>query len=212
MNDIKNMLEVLEDTHDKEVLLKVQSGYENIDVVQAEWYKKSKFLCPQGCGSCCHNFEPDLLESEALYMAAWLIENQKDVADKVLEGKYPFDNGDTCGFHDFSKDYHCSIYGGRPSICRLFGASGSKAKNGETVWKPCKFYPIEMLEKHVPPLAHRQYSSKETEEIFGTLPPKMYVLMEEILNASDSKQTEPLKQALPKAIAKLYWLMKIKSM
>jgi len=212
MNELNGILSTLEDTHESEVLLQVQKGYENIDAAQKVWYEKSRFVCPDGCGCCCHHFEPDLLEGEALFMAAWLIENQEGVAQKILEGEYPFDNGDTCGFHDFDKAYHCSIYGGRPSICRLFGASGAKAKNGETVWKPCRFYPTEQLEKHNPPLAHKQYTSKETEEIFGILPPRMDALMEEILSASENKKTEPLKQALPKAIAKLYWLMKIKSM
>lgn len=30
--------------------------------------KKTGIVCSQGCGECCKNFEPDLLECEAVYM------------------------------------------------------------------------------------------------------------------------------------------------
>lgn len=34
---------------------------------------------------CCHNFEPDLTEAEANFMVLWLIQNQRQTAEKLLE-------------------------------------------------------------------------------------------------------------------------------
>lgn len=160
MSEITGILEKLKGTKEAEILEKIEASYEKIAAAQKTWYEKSSVLCPSGCGQCCHNFEPDLLSSEALYMAAWLLENQAETAEKVAAGIFPFENGKTCLFHDFNNPYHCTIYGGRAFICRLFGASGGKGKHTEVVWKPCKFYPQNELQKFKPPLAHRQYSQE----------------------------------------------------
>jgi len=145
-------------------------------------------------------------------MAAWLIENNYEIALKIAEGIFPFDNGKTCPFHDFSNKYHCTIYGGRPSICRLFGASCSKSKNGEKVWKPCKFYPIEKLQEYNPLLSHKQFSQNETEQILGKMPPLMSNLMEQIENNSISKETKLIRQILPQTIQKLLWIIRLNNL
>lgn len=211
LSEIKNILEKLQGTEESEILVEMEKAYRKINDEQAEWYARSKFTCPEGCGGCCHNFEPDLMKSEAIYMAAWLIENQNQIAEKVAEGKYPFDNGKTCPFYNPDIGYHCSIYGGRPFICRLFGASGSHSKTGEIVWKPCKFYPAEALDRHNPPLVHRQYSQQETKSIFGTLPPVMGDLMEQAVSFSeDYKNTKLIREILPETIQKLKWIVSMK--
>lgn len=38
-----------------------------------------------------------------------------------------------CPFFDPNSKYHCTIYNGRASICRLFGASGFRDKFGNEV-------------------------------------------------------------------------------
>ena len=76
MSEITGILEKLKGTKEAEILEKIEASYEKIAAAQKTWYEKSSVLCPSGCGQCCHNFEPDLLSSEALYMAAWLLENQ----------------------------------------------------------------------------------------------------------------------------------------
>ena len=129
------ILEELHWTEEAEIISQVQECYKRIEAEQKDWYEKSQFFCPDGCGSCCHDFEPDLLECESLFMAAWLIENQYENALKIAEGVFPFDNskiddGKTCPFHDFSNAYHCSIYGGRPFIFIIFGSICSKSKFG----------------------------------------------------------------------------------
>lgn len=207
MSEIANVLSKLKGTQEASILLEMEAAYEKVSALQGEWYSKSKFTCPEGCGSCCHNFEPDLLDCEALYMAAWLIENQAEVATAIEEGNFPFENGKTCPFHNFENPYHCSIYNGRPSICRFFGGCGAYGKNQEVVWKPCKFYPEEMLKMHKPELSHRQYSASEVLDIFGTLPPVMSDLMEEIVSFEpDNRETKLIREILPETIKRIKWI------
>lgn len=203
--------EIIKDTFEGIVINKVENCYTRIEEKQSKWYKKSGFSCPSGCGSCCHNFEPDLLECEALYMAYWLLVNQTETALKIAEGIFPFENGKTCPFYNSSNDYHCSIYNGRPFICRLFGASGNLDKNGKIVWKPCKFYPQNMLENFKPSLAHRQYSIEEIKSIFNTVPPVMSDMMEQAECITDSTETEIIRNILPETVRRLLLLQQLLS-
>lgn len=209
--ELQSILHKLEGTREEEILQQMQKLYTKISDVQVEWYNKSGFTCPQGCGECCRNFEPDLLDCEALYMAAWLIENQSEVADKIQEGNFPFPENNGCPFWNVNNEYHCTIYGGRAFICRFFGACGSKNKEGKPVFKPCKFYPTEILEAHKPPLSHRQYSEQELLNIFGTLPIVTTDIMEETVSLNpDNQSTQLIRNILPKFIKHLRWICSIK--
>ncbi|MBQ8013993.1 MAG: hypothetical protein IJ257_06330, partial [Treponema sp.] len=84
-SDISGILTKLGGTREEEILRAMKELYSQIAKKQAVWYEKSGFTCPRGCGECCRNFEPDLLECEADYMAAWLLENKADVAEKVSD-------------------------------------------------------------------------------------------------------------------------------
>ena len=206
-NELKNILNKLNGTHEEEILKSMQNLYFRIDDAQKIWYEKSGFTCVRSCGECCRNFEPDLLECEALYMAAWLLENQKEVAGDIMDGKFPFPENTGCPFWNEHNDYHCTIYGGRPFICRFFGGCGSTDKEKKTVFKPCKFYPTEILKAHNPPLAHKQYSESEIIQIFGVLPLVTTDIMETAVSLNpDYHSTELLRSVLPKAIKKINWI------
>lgn len=196
-----------------EIFEKIDALYNNLSDQQKEWYLATNFTCPEGCGCCCHNFEPALFESEAIFMAKWLVENKKDIAIEIAEGTYKSDyNGKTCIFYAENTDFHCSIYGGRPFICRLFGASAAKDKTGQTVWRPCKFYPASALQAHKPPLAHIQYTKAQTEEILGKCPPIMADIMEQtVMLMPENTQTEPLREILPKVIRKILFEEQLKT-
>jgi len=202
MSEIPTILKKLEGTSEYQILTEIEAAYERIAQEQKEWYEKSGFLCPQGCGDCCSHFEPDLMVSEALYMGAWLLEHQPVIAYSVAEENFPFYAADRCQFFNPDSPYHCSIYGGRAFICRLFGASGVRSKSGDLVWKPCRFYPSEQLAKHIPPLQHRQYSSDELMQIFGTLPPNMGDLM-----SGTDADTALIRDILPKIIRHLLFII-----
>ena len=146
------------------------------------------------------------MEGEALYMAAWLIENQNDIALQIAQNKFPFDNGKTCPLFNSASPYHCSIYNGRAFICRLFGASSFRSRNGDKTWRPCKFYPENMLAAHKPPLAKNQYYENETLQVLGAVPPLMSDFTEAIA-ASASGETELIRDILPSTIRRLLWLI-----
>lgn len=209
MSKIASVLEKLKNTSVHDVLVDIESAYERISDEQSVWYENSKFTCPSGCGSCCNNFEPDLFEGESLYMAAWLLENQPGTAFAILHDSYPFDNGEkTCPMFNPDTAYHCSIYEGRPFICRLFGAAGSRSRTGEKVWRPCKFYPESIIRKHNPPIEKRQYDESETLNLFGTLPPIMSDLIESTVSSSaHADETTLLREILPQKIRFLLWLI-----
>lgn len=207
MSEIGNILKALENTREFEILNSMEKAYEKIESEQKEWYKKTDYVCPSGCGECCRNFEPDLLEEEALYMAAWLIENKRDLAEEVSKGAFPFPLNNGCRFWNELTSYHCTIYGGRPAVCRFFGACGNRGKTGKVVFKPCKFYPKEKLAQYKVPLKHIQYEQKEIELIFGTLPPVMNDLMEGIISINPGEsETSLIHECLPKAVNRLLWV------
>ena len=211
-NEIQGILDKVKDTHEEEILLQTYQLYLKIASTQAAWYEKSGFTCPQGCGECCRNFEPDLLDCEAVYMAAWILENQPETAEKVAKGEYPYPQNKGCPFWNEQADYHCTIYGGRPFVCRFFGACGSKGKDGKLAFKPCKFYPSEILAAHNPPLAHRQYSDKEVMQIFGVLPPVMTDIMESAISLNpDNLTTKLIREILPEEINHLKWICSMAS-
>lgn len=207
-SNIENLLKKLKGTREEEILCQTEELYDEIKEGQSVWYEKSSFTCPSACGQCCKNFEPDLLDCEADYMAAWLLEKRPELADEVSKGNFPFAQNKGCPFWDENNDYHCTIYEGRAFICRFFGAYGSRSKTGENVFKPCKFYPAEKLAEHNPPLSHRQYNQKEMQEIFGVLPPLSTDIMEKALVLNpDNTKTKMLRDILPKAVNRLKWLL-----
>lgn len=208
MSQISGILEKLEGTSVYDVLVNMEEAYEHISEEQGSWYNKAKFTCPSGCGQCCENFEPDLFECEALYMAAWMLENQREVALQIAEGKFPFEKAKGCQLFNPDSPYHCTIYQGRAFICRLFGAASSYSKDGRKSWKPCKFYPSSVLASHTPPLEHRQYSEEEALNVLGSVPPAMSDLMQSALSfIPDSERTVLIRDILPATIKKLMWLM-----
>lgn len=213
MSQISGILQSLEGTSVYEVLIQMEEAYARISEEQGAWYKKAQFLCVDGCGQCCVGFEPDLFECEALYMSAWLLENQRDVALAIADGNFPFDNSSlaktkTCPFFNLHSPYHCSIYGGRAFICRLFGACSSYSKEGKKVWRPCKFYPSSVLAMHNPPLDHRQYSEEEILKVLGDIPPAMSDLMETALSfIPDSERTTVIHEILPQTIKRILWII-----
>ena len=207
MSQISGVLAQLENTSVYDILVKMEEAYERIAMEQGGWYEKTDFTCPAGCGSCCKGFEPDIFDGVALYMAAWLLENDRSTALKVSEGEFPFMHDDgTCLFFNDSSPFHCSIYNGRAFVCRLFGASSFRSPSGEKMWRPCKFYPDEYLLTHVPPFQKKPYSELETEQVLGAVPPLMSDLTQEIVSLS-SGEAFLIHEILPQKIRYLLWLI-----
>lgn len=205
---VEKILNQLKGTNEAEIILQMENAYNKIASEQNKWYEKSSFTCTSGCGECCRNFEPDLLECEVLYMAAWLMENQPEIVNKIAEGNFPFEKNKGCPFWNEHNSYHCTIYGGRSCICRLFGGCGSRSKNGKVMFKPCKFYPTEKLSQFKTPLAHKNYMQEEILNIFGAVPPVMSDLMEEVENLNPQvKRTRLIRDSLPETVRRLKWII-----
>ncbi len=204
--------ESLAGTQTRAVIQDLDAIYESIETAQSAWKAASPFSCPEGCGSCCVDFEPDLLESEALYLAAWMIYHQEEKADAILNGSFISPRtrstagvkGSGCFLFDPDSPYHCTVYGGRALICRLFGHSGDRGKDGRKRWKPCRFLPTGTKD------AGHQFEEDELLERFGHSPPVMsdFTSGAQSLMPDRIQERLPLSEALRDAIAKIRMLQR----
>lgn len=207
-NNIDEILYKLEGTKEHDIIFGIKNIYEKLETLQTEWYESTKFTCPSGCGTCCHNFEPELFESEALYLAAWLLQNCSKKANDIANDKFVFNFDKTCILFEENTPYHCTCYGGRAFICRLFGGSCFKGKDGKPRWKPCKFYPNDMLLARNPSIYHKEYTSEQMISVFGSLPPIMSDITAQSLGLTpENERTEPLRTILPKKIRHLITIL-----
>lgn len=202
-------------SHITEIIDGLDGIYAEIAREQDVWKRASPFQCPDGCGSCCVDFEPDVLESEALYLAAWMLCHQRDRALSVLDGSFvspragtPASDALGCVFFDPSTPYHCTVYEGRCLICRLFGYSGDRGKDGRPRLKPCKFLPAAGADSagaNTAVAEHRQYSESELLELFGAVPPVMADIAAQVvaLTPDAAQDRLPLREALRLAISKI---------
>jgi len=199
--------EKIEGTYEGEIIEKLDLVYKKIAQEQKVWREACGFDCVEGCGKCCVNFEPDILESEALYLASWMLDNKRETAEKIIDGTFiPARTGaeNGCILFDEVSPYHCTVYNGRCCICRLFGYSGDRGKDGKKRFKPCKFYPEE---KKALPFERRQYSEEEMLSKFSNTAPVMSDSMEQVVTITlDNTETKPLREALPEAIKRLLFL------
>lgn len=152
-----------------DILTAIHSLYNDIDADQKIWKARSPMQCPDGCGSCCVHFEPDVYEAEALYLAAWMLEHQTERADRIAEAERDsFACGDGCFLFDPDSPYHCTVYGGRCLICRLFGFSGDHGKDGTIRWKPCRYMePSAKASSRIAGKLPSGLSAKEADEMYA---------------------------------------------
>ena len=205
-----------------DILASVDSLYRDIDTDQKLWKTRCPMHCPDGCGSCCVHFEPEVYEAEALYLAAWMLEHQSERAEHIATADVDsVACGDGCFLFAPDSPYHCTVYEGRCLICRLFGFSGDHGKDGAIRWKPCRYmqpsgeafsevtgntvgegFDVQDVK------TGRQYGQEEMVRLFGTVPPYMGVASSSLLALNpDDTHPRPLRIALPAAIKKLKMLL-----
>ena len=132
------VLKKLEGTSLLEEFNKIDAIYQDLEVKQQIFCDTFNVHCKKGCGTCCEHFIPDVSGAEARFLALGLIINGiDDMARKRIEEW----NSDSsyCPLYDFHNDYHCTVYKYRPLICRLFGATASKNKEGRPCFRHCKY-------------------------------------------------------------------------
>ena len=209
-----------------DILTSVNALYNDIDSSQKLWKTRSPMQCPNGCGSCCVHFEPEVYEAEALYLAAWMLEHQSERADRIAEADVDsFTRGDGCFLFNPDSPYHCTVYEGRCLICRLFGFSGDHGKDGTIRWKPCRYMQPSGIAGNAAGgisgstangigtvqevQTGRQYGQEEMMRLFGAVPPYMGAASSSLLALNpDDTYPRPLRIALPAAIKKLKMLLR----
>lgn len=118
----------------------VRKVFEELDQEIKSFVDASKLTCISGCGFCCSNPKVSASVLEFLPLAFDLYEKGKseialDLLDQTTEE-------DACIIYkSFSADGHsgfCSDYQNRGMICRLFGSSARKNKEGQKEIIICK--------------------------------------------------------------------------
>jgi len=160
--------------------------------------------CPPACGRCCHGFMPDVLPVEADYIAYFLLSTEEETACGI--GQSPLlavsagDSPSPCPFYAPDRPgSNCRVYEARPLICRLFGFSGTKTKNGTIAYRICRHMPTPLG------LTERTLSQEALMRTINALPPLMSDFAMEMLTIDPSKASErkPLSEALPPALAQI---------
>lgn len=176
--------------------------YQRIENAQTAWTAASPYRCPEGCGTCCETFEPDILDAEAYYLAAFLVQARRDAgaSSRAGWGEHTSAIGHRgCILSDPSDPYHCTVYEGRPLICRLFAFSGDRGKDGTIRYRPCR---------HMREGGSGTLGEVELLQLHGTLPPAMGDLAAEadLLSPESCGERRPLREVLPEALAKVRFL------
>ncbi len=114
--------------------------YDELDEKIAAFSRSAGLHCPEGCGTCCETFIPEVTRPESELIASYLLTiGQSLTIDSWGKGEIP----GGCPFYKIHGDpYHCGIYQVRPLICRLFGYAGSRDKNGKLRFRPCRHMPV----------------------------------------------------------------------
>ncbi|MBP7095002.1 MAG: YkgJ family cysteine cluster protein [Spirochaetia bacterium] len=182
----------------------VQGVYERAALEMGSFRDSSGVACPDGCGSCCETFVPDVLPLEAAYLAAYLArESPERARELALEGFSDAErSAPHCPFYRFDDAAHCSVYEGRPLICRLFGFSGVRSKDGSPSFALCRRMPT------LPGSAARAWKGEEVARELGALPPLMSDLAAELqaVRPNGSPERRLLTDALPEALRKVLFL------
>lgn len=105
--------------------------------------KGTALSCPDGCGSCCEGFIPDLLPVEADFLADWLLGRRPDLAAAILELDEGYaQSSPPCPFYERGRPGGgCGIYPARPMICRLFGYAAVRDREGAESFSLCRSMP-----------------------------------------------------------------------
>lgn len=178
--------------------------YDKADAAVSQFAMASSVSCPHACGSCCEGFVPDILPLEAAYIAAWLVVNDPGrayaVASEGLSPRIAVDGRQGCPLYADGTPYHCTVYEARPLICRMFGFSGTRDKQGETTFSVCRHGASEKVP--------RKASGSALATAFGILPPVMADFGADLISIDpdSSGRRAPLPEILPEVIGRVLFL------
>jgi hypothetical protein len=159
--------------------------------------------CPPGCGACCKPFIPDVLPVEAAYAAAWILQRKPDLAREIAGWKDRPAVAPCPLLTRTEEGLRCSIYPARFLICRLFGASGVRDKEGRASFRPCVHMPVPKLRSGDEP--NDSLSGEELACVFGAEPPVMADCAAQLvaLSPSEAGERRSVLEALPLALVRV---------
>ena len=164
---------------------KLIEAYLSLEEKEKAFVSDFSIHCTPSCGECCCHYVPYLTESEALVAALIIIRDNRE--DEIISLLSSADKESTvCPLYNPDRSSHCALYDGRSLVCRLFGDSVSLDKNGNPVYRECKW----KKEK-------RNISSEELEKKKDDVP--VMSTYGEVLEG----EGESIYTALPKAIDKI---------
>ncbi len=133
----EKLLNKFKDTSIYDDLKKIEEIYLDLEKKQEIFCNTFNVHCKNGCGTCCEHFIPDVYAVEARFLAYGIIKEGKieEVRKRINEWDK---NNEYCPLYNFDNIFHCSIYKYRPLVCRLFGATASKNKEGLPCFRKCK--------------------------------------------------------------------------
>ncbi|MCX8013551.1 MAG: YkgJ family cysteine cluster protein [Rectinema sp.] len=151
--------------------------------------------CPRGCGSCCDHFVPDVIPIEAELIAYHVLTHRIHVP---TDAQY-------CPFHDPSNaEGHCRIYPARPLICRFFGFSAVRDRNGRPAFRLCRHMPAPQG------LSSRMLDAELLAATFDAVPPVMsdYALKVAAIDPARAGSRALLTAQLPDALQRIGTLLR----
>ena len=110
--------------------------YGQVDRHVSAFKRRSGLACETGCGDCClkEDLQAGVLEFLPAAYELYFTDSYQTVLDRIDENK-----DSTCVFFSpFGEKGHCSFYGHRGLICRLFGFSAMTDKKGEKRLVTCQ--------------------------------------------------------------------------
>lgn len=145
MKDLQDFCRSFDGTFAADTIKQLETIYSELKSRSDDFVQAYNIQCPVGCGSCCEHFLPDISQAEALELAVFLLYIKKDGA---LIRRLEECGGQTeapCPLYRADTPFHCQAYAARPLICRLFGACANSDKNGNAVFRRCKFNPTDSM-------------------------------------------------------------------
>ncbi len=182
MDSIGEICTAFSGTYAGEGMAALATLYDQIEEGTSRFCFEHNISCGPGCGTCCEHFMPDITVLEARLVAAYLLLVKKDTAliSKIIAARNA--TGGPCPLYQFDVPYHCSVYAARPLICRLFGVCANGDKEGNGIFRRCR------------------YNEEETMPLQLNFGPEVPVMQDYAyaLRALDSSVTDV--ELLPKAI------------
>jgi len=134
----------------KEKVGQIEAVFAGLDEDISRFQKETGLGCISGCGACCKKPDIEATVLEFLPLAYHLFKTNRDV--EVLEKLESTNNEPPCTFFfsilPSNNAGLCTIYLHRGLICRLFGFSATKDKEGLPVLATCKIIKTELSEKY----------------------------------------------------------------